>query len=1152
MRYFKILLLSLIGLLQFNFGYAYDFEVDGIYYNRISGSSNKVEVTCISSNHSQVSYRGQLFIPETVVFQGKTYSVISIGDWACYGDPITFIYIPPSIISIGEHAFAYCDNLTSITLPSSIETIGDFAFYRLGYNFDFIKSKIKKTCMIGEHVFSRVNQQVTTLYVPYGYKSLYGSWWRYFESIIESPIEVDIKISTNGNGVTYYQSMNLRNNNHVSECEIGKSFTMEFEPDAGYYLSRLEIDGNNVIPNVKNDSYTIDNVQSNKTIEVEFEAITHTLTIKATGNGTATYNSIAVKGKTQTFTVNDGTSATIMFTPDAGYKIKSVTLNSTNVTSSVADNQYTISSINSDNTLEVEFEAITHTLTIKATGNGTAIYNSTAVKGKTQTFTVNEGTSATITFTPDAGYRIKSVKLNSTDVTAGIVNNQYTLSNIMSDYTLEVEFEAIPPTTYALSIKALGNGSASYDGTTIRSKTSSFTVNEGTSVTISFTPDAGYRVKSVKVNGTDVTSSVKDNQYTISNIFSDTTLEVEFEAIPITTYTLAIMATGNGTALYDGTEMRNKTSFFTVNEGASATVSFSPDKGHRIKSVKVNDVDVTSSVSDNQYTISSITDKTTLKVEFEAIPPTTYALSIKVTGNGSALYDGTTIRDNSSSFTVNEGTSASISFSPDNGYRIKSVIVNNADMTSSVKDNQYTIRNITSDTSVEVEFEVITYTLSIKATGNGSASYDGTSVRNSTMDFSVNEGSSVTIYFSPDNGNRLSVVKVNGEDVTSQTSGNLYTINNLTANMTMDVAFVEDVTALTVDGVNYIVVSQSDKTVNVVGGNYGHVLTVPETVTSEGRTWSVVGIEIDALNGNTELAAIIWNPEVTFTAKVSNPNLLLYVKAEQYAPNSIQNVVVNGVASKIVLKEAGSGNTFYCPQTFTAQQISYTHNYQMQTGVGESRGWETIALPFDVQTITHETKGGIVPFASWKRGDNSKPFWLYELTGSGFMETGAIKANTPYIISMPNHPQYENKWLLNGNVTFAASEVTVAKTADLNEPTFQDRTFVSCFADKASDAGVYALNVNNEFEKNNSGMTEGSKFVLNMRRVHPFEAYMTSSSAASRYVIDIFENMTTDITILKEEQRMVEDATYDLQGQKVTVPTKKGVYIINGKKHIIK
>ena len=47
--------------------------------------------------------------------------------------------------------------------------------------------------------------------------------------------------------------------------------------------------------------------------------------------------------------------------------------------------------------------------------------------------------------------------------------------------------------TYMLSISAIGNGAVSCDGKSIRDETISFAVDEGTSVTISFTPDTEYR-----------------------------------------------------------------------------------------------------------------------------------------------------------------------------------------------------------------------------------------------------------------------------------------------------------------------------------------------------------------------------------------------------------------------------------------------------------------------------------------------------------------------------------------------------------------------------------------------------------------------------------------------------------------------------------
>ena len=710
--------------------------------------------------------------------------------------------------------------------------------------------------------------------------------------------------------------------------------------------------------------------------------------------------------------------------------------------------------------------------------------------------------------------------------------------------------EAEGSDTYTLSITASGNGSASYSSTTIKNKTQSFTVNEGTSAIVTFSPDSGYRIASVKVNNTDVTSSVSNNKYTISNISANTTLSVTFEAIPPTTYTLSITASGNGSASYSSTTIKNKTQSFTVNEGTSAIVTFSPDSGYRIASVKVNNTDVTSSVSNNKYTISNISANTTLSVTFEAIPSTTYTLSITASGNGSATYSSTTARNQTRTFTVNDGTSATVTFTPDAGYRIASVSVNNSNVTSSLSNNKYTISNIKANTTVKVTFEAITYTLSITSTGNGYAAYNSTSVRNQTRSFNVNEGNSATVTFNPDNGNSISSVKVDGKDVTSQIASNRYVINSMSANTTVAVTFVEDVNALTVNGINYTVVSQANKTVKVTGGDYGQVLTVPATVTSNGVTWTITGIEDNALKDNKELAAVVWNPTAAFTATVSNPNLLLYVKGSQYAPSAIKNVVVNGTASNITLVDAASGNSFYCPQRFTAQKISYTHNYNMMTGVGESKGWETIALPFDVRKISHSTKGIITPFANWNHQSSVKPFWLYELAGTGFVEASEIKAYKPYIISMPNNPKYDNPWLLKGSVTFESTSVIIEVTEDLKTATYSDRTFVPNFSDKAANEGLYALNVINDYVTNNSGMTEGSKFVLNMRQIHPFEAYMTTTTNASQ-MFGIFENMTTSIRTVDNEEWNISNDVYDLQGRKVTGP-KKGVYIKNGKKLIIK
>ena len=959
-----------------------------------------------------------------------------------------------------------------------------------------------------------------------------------------------LSITATGYGSASYYGNSIRGGVTGSfTVKEGTNATITFSPDNGYRIKTVKVNGSAVSVNSSNQ-YTVSNIKANTTVTVEFEAIpitTYTLSITATGYGSAYYNGTTVRSRTASLIVDEGTNATITFTPDNGYRIKTVKVNGSTVTVN-SNNQYTVSNISRNTTVSVEFEAIpptTYTLSISSFGNGSASYNGTTVRGKETSFTVNEGTNATITFSPDNGFRIKSVMVNN--ITVAVSNNQHTINNINRNTTVSVDFEAI---TYTFSISATGNGSAYYNGTTVRDRTHTFIMNEGTSATVYFYPDNGYRIKTVKINGATV--NVSNNQYSINSLKQSTTVAVEFEAIPPTTYTLSITATGYGSASYNGTTVRGRTTSFTVNERTNATITFIPDNGYRIKTVKVNNAAV--AVSNNQYTVSSISRNTIVNVEFEVIPPTTYTLSITATGNGSASYNGTTVRGRTTSFTVNEGTNATITFSPDNGYRVKSVMVNN--LTVSVSNNQYTVSNISRNTTVSVEFEAIpptTYTLSITATGYGSASYNGTTVRGRTTSFAVNEGTNATITFSPDAGYRIKTVKVN--DAVVAVSNNQYTVSNISRNTTVSIEFEGAISEMAVDGVSYRVVSLDSRTINVSNGNYGEVLRVPATVSYEGLTFVVAGIESGALANATNLAAVVWEPATQFTESVSNPNLLLYVIRADYAPAGIQNVVVNGMAEHIVLTEAQNGNDFYCPEEFTARSISLTHKYSMVSGLESCQGWETIVLPFDVQSVTHATKGMLKPFATWQQSDRERPFWLYELGSGGWAQATGIRANIPYIISMPNNDRYRSDYRVNGNVTFSAENTRVKKTDDAVAITGGNKTLVPNFKQRSASNEVFALNVVNGYDSVTGGAAEGSQFVRQLRQVHPFEAYLQANNTTRGDVIPVFDDReaTRIGATLNDKGEMINDKWYSVDGRKLEEkPTRKGVYIMNGEKVVIR
>ncbi|QFQ13122.1 leucine-rich repeat domain-containing protein [Pseudoprevotella muciniphila] len=161
----KLLFLLLPLILCGTNALAHDIEVDGIYYV-YTNNKTKLGVSYRGTSYSSYSneYSGKVVIPDSVTYNGTTYPVTSIENYAFYN----------------------CSGLSSVTIPSSVSTIGSSAFYKCSGLTKVNITDIASWCKISfgndsanplyyaEHLYLN-DSEVTELVIPSSVTSI-GSY----------------------------------------------------------------------------------------------------------------------------------------------------------------------------------------------------------------------------------------------------------------------------------------------------------------------------------------------------------------------------------------------------------------------------------------------------------------------------------------------------------------------------------------------------------------------------------------------------------------------------------------------------------------------------------------------------------------------------------------------------------------------------------------------------------------------------------------------------------------------------------------------------------------------------------------------------------------------------------------------------------------
>jgi hypothetical protein len=359
---------------------------------------------------------------------------------------------------------------------------------------------------------------------------------------------------------------------------------------------------------------------------------------------------------------------------------------------------------------------------------------------------VNANFSQTFTYSAKNGYTITSVLVDGSSVP---ITGSYAFNDVQTNHTISVTSTLNPTVTAS----AGANGAISPSG--------SVSVNYGGNQGFAVTPDVGYYIASIMIDGSPVPVLTPSGQtVSFTNVESNHTLTATFAVI---TFNITVSAGANGAI--------SPTGNVSVNYGSNQTFTINPNTDYHIDSITSNGTSVAvTSPSGQTYQFNEVLADSSLTATFAI---NTYMITATQAANGVIT---------PSTSTVDYGGASSFSITPAIGYYIASITVDGSPLAVSSPSGQ-TVKfaNVQATHTITANFAINTYNITASAGSNGSISPTG--------NVSVNYGSSQSFSIMASAGYHIVNVVADGVSqgsVSSYTFANVQATHAITANFAIN------------------------------------------------------------------------------------------------------------------------------------------------------------------------------------------------------------------------------------------------------------------------------------------------------------------------------------------------------------------------------